>query len=312
MDGKRVAITGGAGFIGSNLTHELCHKNEVTVIDNLSTGSMENIKELVNKHKIRFLNKSITELVAVKDAFRDVDYVLHQAAIPSVPRSVRDPLRTNETGIVGTLTVLVAARDCDVKKVIFASSSSVYGDAPTLPKREDMLPNPLSPYALTKATGEHYCRLFHDLYGLKTTALRYFNVYGSRQDPKSEYAAVIPKFISCALSGEPMPMHGDGMQTRDFTFVKDVVAANLLAVESSAIGVFNIAGGKRVSVMELAGIIAKECGVELKVEHLPARAGDVRDSLADVSKAKRDFGYEPRYSLEEGLKETVKWFKDRF
>lgn len=312
LDGVRVTITGGAGFIGSNLAHELCQKNEVTVIDNLSTGSLENIKRLVDEHKIRFLNKSITELEALNDAFRNADYVLHQAAIPSVPRSVRDPLRTNETGVTGTLTVLVAARDCGVKKVIFASSSSVYGDMPTLPKHESMVPNPLSPYALTKLTGEHYCRLFKELYGLKTVALRYFNVYGPRQDPKSEYAAVIPKFISCALSGEPMPVHGDGMQTRDFTFVRDVVAANVLAAESGATGVFNVAGGKRVSVMELAGIIAKECGVELKVEHLPARAGDVRDSLADVSKAKWGFGYESGYSLEKGLKETVKWFKGRF
>ncbi len=308
MEGKRVVVTGGAGFIGSNLAEELCKGNEVVVIDNLSTGHIENVRNLVKSKKIKFVKGTIANLPLLKRTFKGADYILHQAAIPSVPRSVADPILSNEAGITGTLNVLVAARDSGVKKVVYASSSSVYGDTPTLPKREDMVPSPLSPYALTKLTGEHYMRLFNDLYGLGTASLRYFNVFGPKQDPKSEYAAVIPRFIAKTFSGEPITIFGDGEQTRDFTFIKDVVQANIKAAESSSVGHFNIAGGKRISINDLIKTIFKIAGKETKVKYDPVRPGDVKHSLADISKAKEAFGWNPQYSLERGLKETVKWF----
>ncbi len=308
MRDKRVVVTGGAGFIGSNLAEGLCRENEVVVIDNLSTGHIENINHLVKSKKIEFVKETIANLPLLKRAFKDADYVLHQAAIPSVPRSVADPILINEAGITGTLNVLVAARDSSVKKVVYASSSSVYGDAPMLPKREDMIPSPLSPYALTKLTGEHYMRLFHDLYGLKTASLRYFNVFGPHQDPKSEYAAAIPRFITKTLNNERITIFGDGEQTRDFTFIKDVVQANIKVAESSSVGHFNIAGGKRISVNDLVKTIFKLAGKETKVNYGPMRIGDVKHSLADISKAKEAFGWKPEYALEQGLKETVEWF----
>lgn len=309
MKGRRVVITGGAGFIGSNLAWELCAENEVAVVDDLSTANLHNIKALVDGGKVAFARQSVTDADGLKAIFRGTDFVLHQAAIPSVARSVRDPLAVNEAGIRGTLSVLSAAREAGVKKVVFASSSSVYGDTPTLPKHEGMIPRPMSPYAVTKLAGEHYCRLFTEIYGLKTVSLRYFNVYGPRQNPSSEYAAVIPRFISCALNGEPMPIYGDGMQTRDFTFVRDVVRANALAAESGATGVYNIGSGRRVSVMELAQKVAGAVGVEPKVVRLPPRAGDVRDSLADITRARDGFSYSPTHLLEEGLRITVEWLK---
>jgi len=240
--------------------------------------------------------------------FKDVDYVLHQAAIPSVPRSIKEPIASNNANINGTLNVLVAARDRNVKKVIYASSSSVYGDTPELPKREDMTPTPLSPYAVTKLTGEHYCNVFNEVYGLKTVALRYFNVYGPKQDPYSDYAAVIPKFVSRVLRDEPPLIYGDGQQTRDFTFVRDVVTANIRAMKSDATGVFNIASGNRITIQELAELVMKLMAKDLGVSFDEPRKGDVLHSLADVSKAKAGFGYEPGYRLETGLEETVKWF----
>ena len=270
---------------------------------------MGNISALVNSGWIRFVEADINDADLLKNELKGKRYVFHEAAIPSVPRSVRDPLRTNGANVTGTLSVLVAARDCGVGKVIFASSSSVYGDTPTLPKHEGMEARPMSPYALTKLAGEHYCRLFTELYGLKAVALRYFNVYGPRQDPLSEYAAAVPRFIKCALAGEKMPIHGDGEQTRDFSFVKDVVRANVLAAESGATGVYNVAGGRRVSIMELAGIVAKACGVEPRVEHLPARVGDVRDSLADISRAREALGWSPGWTLEQGIREAAEWFR---
>jgi UDP-glucose 4-epimerase len=313
MKGKRVVITGGAGFIGSSLASELCDENEVVIVDDCSTGSFENVRGLVESRHMSFFYESITNLEALSRAFAGVDYVLHQAAIPSVPRSIKLPMKTNEVGITGTLTVLMAARHCGVKKVVFASSSSVYGDSEKLPKREGEEGRPLSPYALTKLAGEHYCRLNRELYGLETVSLRYFNVYGPRQDPKSEYAAVVPRFIARCLAGERMPVYGDGTQTRDFTFVRDVVSANLMAAESCAHGEFNVAGGRRISVMELAGMIAKECGGkgEAQVEHLPARAGEIKDSQADISRAKEAFGWAPEWSLEQGIGETAEWYRER-
>ncbi len=312
MRGKKVVITGGAGFIGSNLAEKLSAENELVLVDDFSTGKASNVKELVDSGVAKLVKRSVTDLDSLKRAFDGAEFVFHLAAIPSVPRSISDPIKTNEAGITGTLNVLVAARDCDVKKVVFASSSSVYGESKVLPKSEGMECKPLSPYALTKLAGEHYCRIFTDLYGLKTVALRYFNVYGPKQDPNSEYAAVVPKFIDCALKGRPFPIHGDGSQTRDFTFIKDVVRANILVAESSATGVYNIAGGKRTSILELAKIIAEAAGTGLKIEYLEPRKGDIKDSYADISKAKNDFGYVPTYTVERGIYETLSWYKINF
>lgn len=302
----KIVITGGAGFIGSNIAEELTkdNANEVIVVDDLSTGKMENIKDL----DINFVEGSIMDLELLQETFKEVDYVFHQAAIPSVPRSIKDPIATNNANINGTLNVLVAARDCSVKKVIYASSSSVYGDTPELPKREDMTPNPLSPYAVTKLLGEYYGSVFNAIYGLKTVALRYFNVYGPRQDPYSDYAAVIPKFVSRVSEDDPPLIYGDGRQTRDFTFVRDVVTANIEAMRSEATGVFNIASGSRISINELAELVMKLMSKKLAVIFEAPREGDVKHSLAEISKAKAKFGYEPDYSLEKGLEETIRWF----
>lgn len=302
----KIVITGGAGFIGSNIAEELTkdNANEVIVVDDLSTGKMENIKDL----DINFVEGSIMDLELLQETFKEVDYVFHQAAIPSVPRSIKDPIATNNANINGTLNVLVAARDCSVKKVIYASSSSVYGDTPELPKREDMTPNPLSPYAVTKLLGEYYGNVFNAIYGLKTVALRYFNVYGPRQDPYSDYAAVIPKFVSRVSEDDPPLIYGDGRQTRDFTFVRDVVTANIEAMRSEATGVFNIASGSRISINELAELVMKLMSKKLAVIFEAPREGDVKHSLAEISKAKAKFGYEPDYSLEKGLEETIRWF----
>ena len=299
-----ILITGGAGFIGSNLAEELLEKHEVVIIDNLSTGRAENVEDL----DVELVQGSITDPDVLKENFRGVDYVFHQAALPSVQRSIEDPVLANEVNICGTLNVLVAARDAGVKKVIYASSSSVYGDTPELPKREDMKPDPKSPYAVAKLAGEYYCRVFNEIYGLKTVALRYFNVYGPRQDPSSDYAAVIPKFANRVMAGKAPIIYGDGEQTRDFTFVRDVVQANVLAMESDATGVFNVATGARISINDLAGMVMEIIGNRVDCVHEVARAGDVRDSLGDISKAHAGFGYAPRYGMEAGLSETIRWF----
>ncbi|RLG33323.1 GDP-mannose 4,6-dehydratase [Methanosarcinales archaeon] len=305
----RIVITGGAGFIGSNLATELSKEkeSEVIIVDDLSTGRVSNL-EKINKN-INLVRGSITDLQLLKGIFKDVDYVFHQAAIPSVPRSIKDPIASNNANVNGTLNVLVAAKDCNVKKVIYASSSSVYGDTPELPKREDMVPNPLSPYAVTKLLGEYYCKVFNEVYGLKTISLRYFNVYGPRQDPYSDYAAVIPRFINRVLENKPPVIYGDGEQTRDFTFVKDVVRANIQAMKSDANGVYNIASGNRISINELANVIMKLMGRNLKPIHEAPREGDIRHSLGDISSAKKTLSYEPQYSVEEGLIRTIKWFR---
>jgi UDP-glucose 4-epimerase len=289
---------------------------------------------------VNFLKGSVTNLPLLQEIFREVDFVFHQAAIPSVPRSVENPQASHEANITGTLNVLLAARDNGVKKVIYASSSSVYGDTPTLPKREDMPPNPQSPYAVTKLAGEYYCQVFQEVYGLPTACLRYFNVYGPRQDPNSQYAAVIPRFISRVLRSEPPIIYGDGEQTRDFTFIKDIVEANILAAESDASGIFNIARGESISINQLAQLIINlsknsakrkipynspspgvpSCHCEpkawqsqgggLQPVHEAPRVGDIRHSLADISRAKQ-FGYNPKYSLREGLRETIRAFRTK-
>jgi UDP-glucose 4-epimerase len=308
MNNKRVAITGGAGFIGSNLAYELATDNTIIIIDDLSTGRAENIAGLTARENVTFTQGSILDLPLLEGAFKGVDFVFHQAAIPSVPRSIEDPLSTNEVNITGTLNVLIAARDNEVKKVIFASSSSVYGDTPTLPKKEDMTPHPQSPYALTKLVGEYYCQVFRQIYGLPTVCLRYFNVYGPRQNPDSEYASVIPRFISRVSQDKSPIIYGDGNQTRDFTFIQDVIQANIAAAESNTTGIFNVGSGKNTTIDGLAEAVVKIMARDLKPIYQEPRAGDIEHSLADISRA-RAIGYEPKYSLEDGLRETIGRFK---
>ena len=309
MKGSKVVVTGGAGFIGSNLAQELSKENQVTVFDDLSTGYLENIENLINSRDIIFVKGSITNMDILQKLFEDVDYIFHQAAIPSVPRSVKDPISSNYTNVNGTLNVLVAARDNNVKKLVYASSSSAYGDTPVLPKREDMKPCPLSPYAISKLAAEYYCQVFSEVYNLATASLRYFNVFGPRQDPSSEYAAVIPKFIGSILNDKSPIVYGDGEQTRDFTFVDDVVNANILAAESMSTGVFNIAGGKRISINDLAGLIMEILDKDLDITHIEPQPGDIKHSLADISKAREQIKYMPKFNVKDGLKETVKWFQ---
>jgi len=309
LKNKCIIITGGAGFIGSNLVRALEKYNTVKVIDNLSTGYLKNIKDLINNTKIEFIKGNITNLNFLQKTFKDVDYVFHLAAIPSVPRSIINPIKSNHANINGTLNVLIAAKDNNVKKVIYSSSSSVYGDTPTLPKKEDMKPCPLSPYAVGKLTSEYYCQVFTEVYYLPTICLRYFNVYGPHQDKKSEYAAVIPKFITSVLNNNSPVIFGDGKQTRDFTFVKDAVNANILAAKSKETGVFNIAYGKRISINKLAKSIMNIIGKQIKPKYTTPRSGDIRHSLADISKAKRKLEYIPKIEIKEGLEETITWFQ---
>lgn len=309
---KLYLVTGGAGFIGSHIVERLVREgHKVRVIDNLSTGNKENIEPFVEE--IEFIEGDIRDLELVREAMEGVDYVLHQAAVPSVPRSVKDPLMTNAANVDGTLNILITARDTGVKRVVYASSSSAYGDAPILPKHEEMKPEPRSPYAVSKLAGELYCQAFYHVYGLETVALRYFNVFGPRQDPESQYAAVVPKFIMALLSGEPPTIFGDGEQSRDFTYIENVVEANLLAAEApdAAGEVFNIACGERITVNELTRLLAEIAGAnpELKPEYAPQRPGDVRHSLADISKAGRLLGYEVKVSASEGLKQAVEWYR---
>jgi UDP-glucose 4-epimerase len=309
LKGMKVVITGGAGFIGSNLAYELVKDNKVIVIDDLSTGYIKNIQDLIEKKAVEFIKGSINDIDLLQNVFKDVDYIFHQAAIPSVPRSIKDPMKSNVANINGTLNVLIAAKDNGVKKVVQASSSSTYGDTEILPKKEDMKPNPLSPYAVSKLTGEYYCQVFTKVYGLSTISLRYFNVYGPRQDSSSQYAAVIPKFINNVLDGKPPVIYGDGKQTRDFTFIKDVVQANILAAESRETGIFNIAGGSRISIYDLAESIMNICGTQFDPIYNNELPGNIKHSFADISKAKEKLGYNPKYNLRKGLEETVKWFQ---
>ena len=309
MEGKKIVITGGAGFIGSNLAAAFFEENEVTVVDDLSTGNIKNIQSLIDAQEINYINGDVTDQDLLGRILKGIDYVFHEAAIPSVPRSIRDPLKTNNANITGTLVCLNAARKANVKRFIFASSSSVYGDTPTLPKHEGMTANPLSPYALTKFTGEQYCRLFSDIYGLSTISLRYFNVFGPHQNAKSEYAAVIPRFILRSMKEMELEVYGDGEQTRDFTFINDVVHANALAAESSETGIFNIASGRRISINEVAQRVSKILGKNVETRFECSRKGDVMHSMADISKAEKDLNYYPEFSFNEGLKKTISWFK---
>jgi UDP-glucose 4-epimerase len=302
-------VTGGAGFIGSHIVEEIAGSDDVVVIDNFSSGTDKNTKGFPDN--VDIIRGSITDLSLLRDAFINADGVFHLAAIASVARSVNDPRATHETNLTGTLNVLLAARECGVKKVVFSSSSAVYGDEKTLPKHEDMPPVPLSPYAVSKLAGEYYCSVFSDLFDIKTVSLRYFNVFGPRQDPHSEYAAVIPKFITRLIDNQPPLIFGDGMQTRDFVYVRDVVQANILAMRSSATGTFNIGSGRKINLSALATTIAKIMNVNLQPVYEKARPGDIRDSVSAITAAKKAFGFQTRYSLDDGLKETIPWFHDR-
>ena len=312
MSKGKVLVTGGCGFIGSNISRELLDSDyQVVVVDDLSTGKRENIEGLEDHDDFGFVQGDINDAKLLERILGDVDYILHQAAIPSVPRSVRDPVRSNMANVDGTLNVLNVAKDHHVKKVVYASSSSVYGDTPTLPKVEDMKPNPKSPYAVSKLTGEYYCRVFSDVYGLRTACLRYFNVFGPRQDPKSQYAAVIPKFITSILNDESPIIYGDGEQTRDFTFVKDVVKANILAMESENEGVFNISRGERITINQLVAMINDILGKNVVAINDDPRPGDIKHSLSDISLAREKIGYSPDHTLVRGLEETVDWYRKR-
>lgn len=309
MNGKNIIVTGGAGFIGSNLVKQLTDTNHVTIIDDLSTGNINNIKNLISSRKIEFINGTITDLELLQKTFKNIDYIFHEAAIPSVPRSIKDPVKTNAVNVQGTLNILLAARDNHIKKVIYASSSSVYGDTPTLPKKEDMTPNPLSPYAVSKLTAEYYCDIFTRTYALPTVSLRYFNVYGPWQDPTSEYAAVVPKFITSMLNNKSPIIYGDGEQTRDFTYIDDVITANILAAESTSTGIFNIAGGKRISINNLARLIIKLIDKNIDLIYQKPRSGDILHSLADVTRAKDEFNFISKFNITDGIKETIKWYQ---
>ena len=300
-------VTGGAGFIGSHICEELLRRGEsVAVLDNFATGKRENLRHLARD--LRIIKGDLRDLVVVREAVRGADYVLHQGALPSVPRSVADPVTSHQVNTEGTLNVLVAARDAGVKRVVFASSSSVYGDTPVLPKREDMTPAPKSPYAVSKLTGEHYCRVFYEIYGLETVALRYFNVFGPRQDPDSQYAAAIAKFTRAMLDGGEITVYGDGEQTRDFTYVANVVEANLLATGApgAAGKVFNIACGDQVSLNQVIRHLAELVRRESEVVYQPPRAGDVKHSRADIASASSILGYRVKVAFDEGLARTLR------
>ncbi len=310
----RVLVTGGGGFIGSNLVEALLARgDEVLVLDNFATGRRENLARApewaaAGGGRYRLLEGDIRDEATVKRAIAGREVVLHQAAIPSVARSVEDPMTSHTVNVDGTLTLLLAARDAGVRRFVMASSSSLYGESETLPKVETMAPDPISPYGLDKLAGETYCRLFTRLYGLPTVSLRYFNVFGPRQNPRSEYAAVVPRFIEAALRGEQPTIYGDGQQTRDFTFVENVVAANLLsaeAVEEACGQAYNVACGERISLLDLAAAINRLTGSQVGPRHAPPRAGDIRHSLADISKAERALGYRPAVDLEAGLARTI-------
>lgn len=306
----RYLVTGGAGFIGSNTVDELVRRGHgVVVLDDLSAGKEENLAEVRNK--ITFIKGSITDIEIVQKAMQQAEFVLHLAARTSVPRSVKDPIETNRINIDGTLNILVAARDNKVKRVVFAASSSAYGETPVLPKVESMQPQPISPYGVTKFVGELYAQVFGRCYGLETACLRYFNIFGPRQDPDSPYSGVLSRFASAFLNEEPPVIYGDGEQTRDFTYVDNAVQANLLACEApgAAGQVFNVGTGHRISLNQTLELLRQFAGIQLTAKYDPLRDGDIRDSQADITKAREILQYEPTVLFEEGLQRTFEWYR---
>jgi UDP-N-acetylglucosamine/UDP-N-acetyl-alpha-D-glucosaminouronate 4-epimerase len=307
----RYLVTGGAGFIGSNTVDELVRRgHSVVVLDDLSSGKEDNLAELRNK--ITFIKGSITDIEVVRKAMYEAEYVLHLAARTSVPRSVKDPIETNKINIDGTLNVLVAAKELKVKRVVFAASSSAYGETPTLPKVETMQPQPISPYGVTKFVGELYGQTFGRCYGLENVSLRYFNIFGPRQDPSSPYSGVLAKFCTAFLEDTPPLVFGDGEQTRDFTYVENAVQANLLACEAPTVSgkVFNVGVGGRVSLNAVLRELSKITGKMLEAKYEPPRDGDIRDSQADISQAKELLGYVPQVTFEDGLARTLEWYRE--
>lgn len=304
-------VTGGAGFIGSNLVRHLVQQNEdVRVVDDLSTGKKKNIIPYLDR--VDFMEATLVDAKVCREAVRDMDYILHQAAIPSVPRSVNDPVRSNEANVTATVNLLTAAKDAGIKRFVYAASSSAYGDVEVSPKHEGLKPRPKSPYAVTKLAGEHYCRAFYECFGLETVALRYFNVFGPNQDPASQYSAVIPKFVTCIMNDEPPPVNGDGTQSRDFTYVDNNVKANILACTApeAAGEMMNIACGGSVTLLQLIDYINEILGREIKPVFRAPRPGDVMHSMAAIQKAQQLLGYEPEISFREGLEKTIEWYKE--
>jgi UDP-glucose 4-epimerase len=304
-------VTGGAGFIGSHIVRKLVAMGErVRVLDNFTAGKKENLQDFDGK--VEIMNGDILDHALVGKAMQDVEIVLHQGALRSVPFSVENPALVNRVNVEGTINILVAARDAKVQRVVAASSSSVYGNTKIFPNSEQQAPCPVSPYAASKLAGEYYCRVFSGLYGLETISLRYFNVFGPRQDPNSQYAAVIPRFIRSALRQEPLEIHGEGLQSRDFTYIDNVVAANLLAARcQGGIGeAFNVAQGQCFSILDLVALLEKVFERKLTAVHTPARAGDVRQTLADISRAENILGYKPAVTFEEGIFRTARYFTE--
>lgn len=314
----RILVTGGAGFIGSNLVEQLLADSRVTgvrVLDNLATGSRENISTFTSHPRFEFIEGDIRNYEQCLLACEGMDLVSHQAALGSVPRSVNDPLTSNDVNITGTLHIFQAAKEKNIRRVIYAASSSTYGDHPGLPKKEENIGNPLSPYAVTKYVNELYARVYAGVYGMELIGLRYFNIFGPRQNPAGPYAAVIPLFVQALLDNRPPVIYGDGQHSRDFTYVENAVQANLLALftgKSEAVNqVYNIACGRQTSLLQLFEELRKEAGSKLEPQFGPERAGDVRHSLADISKAETLLGYRPAITIEEGLKKTFAWYRQR-
>jgi len=304
-------VTGGAGFIGSNIVSELIQRNErVRVLDNFSTGRRENLYPFLNK--IELIEGNLTDLETVREAMQGVDFVLHQGALPSISRSIEHPLDSNNSNVLGTLNVLITARDYKIQRIVYASSSSVYGDSYEAPRKESMNPKPLSPYAVSKLAGEFYCQVFYRIYKLEVAVLRYFNVFGINQYPYSQYSAVIPKFISAILSGNSPTIYGDGLQSRDFTFVSNIVKANLKALESdSSVGeILNIGSGRRYNLLELIQTINSILGSNVEPIFDRPKVGEIRHSLADISKAEKLLGYSVDIDFKEGLKRMISWIKE--
>ena len=314
---KTFLVTGGAGFIGSNIVEYLLKYNakKVVVLDNLATGFEENIQPYLSLSNFEFIKGDICNLENCHKACANIDYVFHEAALGSVPRSIKNPIATHNVNATGFINVLIASRDAKVKRVVYASSSSVYGDSKILPKVENQIGKPLSPYAVSKMTNELYGEIFSKTYNMEIVGLRYFNIFGPRQNPKGEYAAAIPLFINALLNDQSPALNGDGEQTRDFTFVENAVQANIKAMFTEQIkmqgAIFNIAVGERVSLNQLIEILKKLIGTSVKQTYKDERPGDIRDSLADISKAKTNIGYDPQIKIEEGLKRTLNWFKTR-